>query len=88
MLAKQETGDLNFQDLINILNKNLEELQVQMVHKDAFLDFKNEQGILIHDLNRLKTFRENVETQVADVHYGHKKQAHELQENLHSIEEL
>ena len=28
MLEKQETGELNFQDLLNVLNKNLEELQV------------------------------------------------------------
>ena len=49
-----------------------------MVHKDAFLDFKNEQGILIHDLNRLKSWRENAETQIVDVHYGSKKQAHDI----------
>ena len=78
MLEKQETGELNFSDLLNVLNKNLEELQLQMVHKDAFLDFKNEQGILIHDLNRLKSWRENAETQIVDVHYGSKKQAHDI----------
>ena len=59
-----------------------------MVHKDAFLDFKNEQGILIHDLNRLKSWRENAETQIVDVHYGSKRQAHDIQDNLHNHEQL
>ena len=31
MLKKQETGELTFNDLVNVLNRNLEELQVTMV---------------------------------------------------------
>ena len=42
MLSKQEVGELSFQDLVNVLNKNLEELQVTMVKKDTFLDHQNE----------------------------------------------
>ena len=38
MMSKQEVGELSFQDLVNVLNRNLEELQVTMVTKDTFLD--------------------------------------------------
>ena len=31
VLKKQETGELTFQDLVNVLNRNLEELTVTMV---------------------------------------------------------
>ena len=31
MLKKQETGELTFNDLVSVLNRNLEELQVTMV---------------------------------------------------------
>lgn len=47
MMSKQEVGELSFQDLVNVLNRNLEELQVTMVTKDTFLDLQNEQGSLI-----------------------------------------
>ena len=61
MMSKQEVGELSFQDLVNVLNRNLEELQVTMVTKDTFLDLQNEQGSLIQDFNKLKTFKESSE---------------------------
>ena len=58
MMSKQEVGELSFQDLLNVLNRNLEELQVTMVTKDTFLDLQNEQGQLIQEFNKLQAFKE------------------------------
>ena len=88
MLAKQEVGELSFQDLLNVLNKNLEELQVQMVSRDAFLDLQNEQGEVIKEVNKLKAHKEQSEQNQVDLHYDFKKQAHDLQENIHNYDQL
>ena len=61
MMSKQEVGELSFQDLLNVLNRNLEELQVTMVTKGTFLDLQNEQGQLIQEFSKLRTFKDSHE---------------------------
>ena len=43
---------------------------------------------MIHDLNRLKTFREDIEDKTGKLYYDNKKKEHDIQENTHSIEEI
>ena len=58
-----------------------------MASKDSFLDLQNEQGILIDEVNKIKTFRESAEQLQVDLHYNFKKMQHDLQESVHAHEE-
>ncbi len=57
------------------------EVQVNMVHKEEFLDLKAESGELLSHVNELKVFRKSAEDKMTEDHY-------QIIKNTHIVEEV
>ena len=64
-----------------------QEIQINSVHKEEFLDLKAETGDIVSKVNELNVFKQSANQKITDDHYKLIQVEHIQQENTHSVEQ-